>query len=81
MGAMISDSSFDRLENLIESAVKDGARLLVGGNRLNHPVHHSGHYFQPTLLVDVTQEMEIANEECFRPICVLMRAKIPKKHA
>jgi len=78
MGAMISDASFDRLESLIQSAVKDGARLLVGGSRLNHPVHHSGHYFQPTLLVDVTQEMAIANEECFGPICVLMRAQKPE---
>ena len=77
VGALISDSSFDRLENLIKAAVKDGARLLVGGSRLNHPVHHSGHYFQPTLLVDVTKEMAIANEECFGPICVVMRAKDP----
>ncbi|CAG8977235.1 hypothetical protein HYALB_00007931 [Hymenoscyphus albidus] len=75
MGAMISDASFDRLEKLIQSAVKDGARLLVGGKRYQHPVHRSGHYFQPTLLVDVTRDMAIANEECFGPICVLMRAK------
>jgi acyl-CoA reductase-like NAD-dependent aldehyde dehydrogenase len=79
MGAMVSDGSFDRLEKLIQQAVKDGARLLVGGQRLNHPVHHSGHYFQPTLLVDVTQHMAIANEECFGPICVLMRAKNPEE--
>ncbi|KAJ5053805.1 uncharacterized protein L3040_000096 [Drepanopeziza brunnea f. sp. 'multigermtubi'] len=75
VGAMISDASFDRLENLIAAAVKDGARLLAGGHRFNHPVHHSGHYFQPTLLVDVTAEMAIAKEECFGPICVLMKAK------
>lgn len=75
MGAMISDACFDRLEKLVQSAVKDGARLLAGGKRYNHPVHHHGHYFQPTFLVDVTADMEIANEECFGPICVLMRAK------
>ncbi|KAH7409485.1 putative aldehyde dehydrogenase-like protein C21C3 [Cadophora sp. MPI-SDFR-AT-0126] len=75
VGAMISDVSFDRLEKLISSAVKDGAQLLVGGKRLEHPVHHSGHYFQPTLLVGVTPEMAIANEECFGPICVVMKAK------
>ncbi|TVY56588.1 putative aldehyde dehydrogenase-like protein [Lachnellula cervina] len=78
MGAMVSDISFDRLENLIQDAVKGGARLLVGGSRFHHPVHHSGHYFQPTLLADVTPEMAIANEECFGPICVLMRAKNPE---
>jgi acyl-CoA reductase-like NAD-dependent aldehyde dehydrogenase len=75
MGAMISDVSFERLEKLVESAVKDGARLLVGGKRLKHPNFPSGHYFQPTFLVDVSPEMAIANEECFGPICVLMKAK------
>lgn len=79
MGACISDTSFDRLENLIQEAVKDGARLLAGGSRFRHPVHHSGHYFQPTLLADVTTKMAIANEECFGPICVLMRAKDPEE--
>ena len=74
VGAMISDAPFNRLEQLIQEAIKDGAKLLVGGWRYNHPVHHSGHYFSPTLLVDVTPEMAIANEECFAPICVVMRA-------
>lgn len=78
MGAMISDASFDRLERLIQTAVKDGARLLVGGSRFKHPIHVRGHYFKPTFLVDVTSSMEIANEECFGPICVLMRAKDAK---
>lgn len=74
VGAMISDASFDRLENLVNSAVKDGARLLVGGSRLRHPKHPAGHYFSPTLLVDVTPDMEIAKEECFAPICVVLKA-------
>lgn len=74
MGAMVSAASFSRLEELIQSAVKDGARLLVGGERLSHPVHRSGHYFKPTLLVDVTPDMAIAKEECFAPVCVLIRA-------
>lgn len=74
VGAMVSDASFDRLEELVSLAVKDGARLLVGGKRLIHPIYPSGHYFQPTLLVDVTPDMAIAREECFAPICVLMRA-------
>jgi len=75
MGAMVSSASFDRLEENIRSAVKEGARLLVGGSRLKHPLFPYGHYFQPTLLVDVTAEMAIANEECFAPICVVMAAQ------
>lgn len=74
MGALISDASFSRLEGLVRDAVNSGARLLVGGERYSHPDHPSGHYFSPTLLVDVTPEMAIAHEECFGPIMVLMRA-------
>ncbi|KAJ4298563.1 Meiotic Sister-Chromatid recombination aldehyde dehydrogenase [Collariella sp. IMI 366227] len=74
VGAMISDTSFSRLEILIADAVKHGARLLAGGKRFIHPDHPKGHYFQPTLLVDVTPDMAIANEECFAPVMVIMRA-------
>lgn len=74
VGAMISDSRFGHLEKLVTDAVDQGARCLIGGKRLLHPRHPKGHYFQPTLLVDVTPSMRIANEELFAPICVVMRA-------
>lgn len=74
VGAMVSASSFSRLESLVDDAVQKGARLLVGGKRYNHPDHPSGHYFQATLLVDVKPNMAIAQEECFGPIMVLMCA-------
>lgn len=74
VGAMISDARFGQLEGLIDEAVSRGAKCLVGGKPYNHPKHRKGHYFQPTLLVDVTPSMLIAQEELFAPICVLMRA-------
>lgn len=74
VGAMISDASFARLESLIAEAVQQGARLLVGGKRFDHPIHPKGHYFSPTLLVDVTPSMRVAREELFAPVFVLMRA-------
>ncbi|KAF9879350.1 aldehyde dehydrogenase [Colletotrichum karsti] len=77
VGAMISDASFDRLESLVDKAVKQGARLLAGGSRHIHPEHPKGHYFTPTLLVDVTPDMEIAKEECFGPVMTIMRAPGP----
>ena len=76
VGAMISSSSFSRLELLIDEAVAQGAKLLVGGHRYVNPKYPKGHYFQPTMLVDVTPDMRIAQEELFAPICVLMRAEI-----
>jgi acyl-CoA reductase-like NAD-dependent aldehyde dehydrogenase len=74
VGASISDASFDRLEELIEDAVKHGARLLAGGKRYAHPEYPSGHYFTPTFLVDVTPDMAIAQTELFAPVFMLMRA-------
>ena len=74
VGAMISDARFQQLEDLIADAVSQGARCLVGGKRYTHLNHPKGHYFQPTLLVDVTPSMRIANEELFAPIGVLMPA-------
>lgn len=73
-GAVISNAHFSRLEDLIADAVKHGARLLVGGNRYAHPKHPQGHYFEPTLLVNVTPAMAIAQTEVFGPICLLMPA-------
>ena len=75
MGAMISDNRFDELEALVKDAVAKGARLLQGGSRFKHPKYPQGHYFQPTLLVDVTPEMKIAQNEVFGPILVMMKAK------
>lgn len=57
VGAMVTDRLFDELERLIASAVKDGARLLVGGKRWINKEFPEGHYFTPTLLVDVTVEV------------------------
>jgi len=73
-GALISPTSFDRLERLIAEAAAGGARVLVGGHRFAHKLWPHGHYFTPTLVVDVTSEMRIAQEELFAPVCVMMRA-------
>jgi len=75
MGAMVSDNRFDQLEDLVKDAVSKGARLLAGGSRYSHHTYPEGHYFQPTLLVDVTSEMKIANNEVFGPILVMMKAR------
>ena len=74
VGAMIIDARFGQLEKLVTDAVSQGASCLVGGKRLVHERYPNGHYFQPTLLVDVTPSMRVANEELFAPICVVMRA-------
>jgi len=75
VGACISPASFDKLEALIRDAVDRGADLVCGGTRYTHPKWPKGHYFLPTLLIGVTPDMSIAQQELFAPIFVLMRAE------
>lgn len=74
IGACISDVNFLKLEELIEDAISRGARLLHGGKRYHHPKYPQGHYFTPTLIVDATPEMPLAQTELFAPVFTLMRA-------
>lgn len=75
VGAMISDNRFARLSELINDATSKGARLLVGGKRYSHPNYPQGHYFEPTLLVDVDHTMDIFYEEVFGPILTMIKAE------
>ncbi|KAK4704146.1 hypothetical protein P7C70_g2068, partial [Phenoliferia sp. Uapishka_3] len=72
VGAMVSDRLIPRLEELVQLAVKDGARLISGGKR--GKVGEGGSWFEPTLLVDVEEGMDIAREEAFAPIMLVMKA-------
>jgi len=74
-GAMINGDRLKRLEDMVASAVQQGAKLFVGGTRFDHPNYPQAFYFAPTLLCDVTMDMEIAQEECFAPIMLVFRAQ------
>lgn len=73
IGALISQAPIERLERIIADAEKAGARVLAGGKRYVHPDHPQGSYFQPTLIVDVTMDMQIAQEELFAPVMTVVR--------
>jgi len=57
------------LERQIAEARAKGARVLTGGRRLERP----GHFFAPTVLVDVDHSMLVMREETFGPLVGLMR--------
>jgi acyl-CoA reductase-like NAD-dependent aldehyde dehydrogenase len=57
------------LEAQVAEALARGARLLVGGKRVRRP----GHFFEPTVLVDVDHTMRVMREESFGPIIGLAR--------
>lgn len=75
MGASITDLRFKALEDLIKTAVKQGAKLVHGGSQYIHPRYPQGHYFTPTMLIDVTEDMDIAQQEVFGPVLLIFKAR------
>jgi len=61
-----------RIKVLVDKAVEQGARLLAGGSRNEELM--DGSFMRPTLLVDVTKEMDIARNEVFGPVMTVMKA-------
>src|ERR1700746_2349989 len=57
MGSIVSKVQYDRVLNYIEAGKQDGARLLSGGKRPNHPLLPKGFYIEPTVFADVPMDM------------------------
>lgn len=65
-GPLAVERARDRSEAMTNRAVEQGARIVAGGRR---PAHlNRGWFYEPTLLADVTNDMEIAQEEVFGPV-------------
>ncbi|QQE81125.1 5-carboxymethyl-2-hydroxymuconate semialdehyde dehydrogenase [Alicyclobacillus sp. SO9] len=68
VGALIHKDHYDRVTNYIQIGQKEGARVLAGGSRPRDM--SQGNFLSPTLFVDVTNDMRIAQEEIFGPVLV-----------
>ncbi|CAB4484181.1 Aldedh-domain-containing protein [Rhizophagus irregularis] len=73
VGAMTMSGQGERLQNLIQASVSEGAKLILGGRPYIHPKYPTAQYFEPTLLIDVTPQMTILKQELFAPIMVVMK--------
>nr|WP_321527240.1 NAD-dependent succinate-semialdehyde dehydrogenase [uncultured Cohaesibacter sp.] len=68
-GPLIDDNAIAKVEEHIADATRKGASVMCGGSA--HAL--GGTFFEPTVLVGVTQEMTIASEETFGPVAPLFR--------
>ena len=64
VGPLIDDKAVASIRQMVNDAVVEGARVVVGGQAPEGP----GHFFQPTVLLDVKSDAEIVAQEIFGPV-------------
>ena len=67
IGPLVSDIQFEKVQNLIEAGIEEGAILLAGGTGKPDGLN-KGYFAKPTIFGDVKNEMTIAQEEIFGPV-------------
>jgi succinate-semialdehyde dehydrogenase/glutarate-semialdehyde dehydrogenase len=72
IGPLINKEILDKVDALVQGALKDGARLAAGGRRLTDGPYSKGLYYAPTVLMQVREEMAVAKEEIFGPVAPVM---------
>ena len=71
IGPLFDKIQFDRVQNMIEVGIEEGAEILIGG--LGKPNGFSkGWYVKPTIFKDVSNQMRVAREEIFGPVLVVI---------
>jgi len=71
MSSLVSKDQIDKVSEMVEFAKKEGAEVLTGGSRVEQ--FDRGYFYQPTLLTNCTQDMEIIQEEVFGPVLPVMK--------
>ncbi|WP_067809709.1 aldehyde dehydrogenase family protein [Nocardia beijingensis] len=68
LGPLVSARQLERVAGFVERGRAAGARVVCGGERLGE----RGFYYAPTVVADVTPDMEIVREEIFGPVLAVM---------
>lgn len=69
VGTLIDDTAVSRVHDLVQDAVKNGARCVMGGK-----ISSLGPcFYEPTLLIDVNSEMRVSREEIFGPVFAIQK--------
>ncbi|MDV7139167.1 aldehyde dehydrogenase [Maribacter sp. TH_r10] len=71
MSSMVSKDQIEKVAEMVEFAKKEGAEVVVGGTRSDK--FDKGYFYQPTLLANVKQDMQIIQEEVFGPVLPVMK--------
>jgi len=72
MGPLVNARQFERVGQMVDAGVAEGARVVCGGAPARLAGLESGYFYQPTVLADVKPGMMVAREEIFGPVIVVL---------
>jgi succinate-semialdehyde dehydrogenase/glutarate-semialdehyde dehydrogenase len=72
IGPLVNDAAVEKVDNQVREAVGKGADVLCGGRRLTDDGLERGHFYAPTVLNGVTEDMLIYREETFGPVAAVV---------
>ena len=75
MGPSVSESQLQTVMKYVDIGKQEGAKLVIGGNRLTHGAYARGWFHEATIFADVKPSMRIAREEIFGPVVSVMRCR------
>jgi lactaldehyde dehydrogenase/glycolaldehyde dehydrogenase len=73
MGPLVSKNALEKVQGMVDRAVKGGATVQCGGKRPGNLA--KGYYYEGTVLTNVRQDMEIMQKEIFGPVIPVMTFK------
>ncbi len=71
VGPLATGAIRDELQQQVERAVAAGARVLLGGHKIDGP----GYFYEPTVLAGVPRQSDVFREEFFGPVAMLFRVR------
>lgn len=73
MGPVSTEPQLEKTLYYIDVAKQEGARCVLGGHRSTRPGTEQGLFVEPTIFVDVRNDMRIAQEEVFGPVVAVIK--------
>lgn len=74
VGPVIDKNAQDKISTQVEDAKKQGGEIISGG-KIHTPENGNGYFFEPTVIMNATDEMQIATEETFGPVAPIFTFK------
>jgi len=72
IGPVVSKVQYDKIRNIIQSGIDEGANLAAGGPEMPDNLN-KGYFIKPTIFTNVTNDMKIAKQEIFGPVLSIIQ--------